>query len=82
MLTAPYPAQFTDAQQQLAAQMQAYWTSFVTYGRPLALGAPWWPTYHPATRQLLSLDTPAPTRETDFSTEHDCSFWNSAAAAG
>ena len=81
-LTAPYPAQFTDAQQQLAAQMQAYWTSFVKYGRPLALGSPWWPTYHTATHQVLSLNTPAPTRETDFSTQHDCSFWDSASAAG
>jgi para-nitrobenzyl esterase len=81
-LTAPFPAQFTDAQQQLAGQMQAYWTSFVKYGRPWSPGATWWPTYHAATHQLLSLNTPAPTHETDFATQHDCSFWNSASSAG
>jgi hypothetical protein len=37
---------------------------------------------HAATHQLLSLNTPAPTHETDFATRHDCSFWNSASSAG
>jgi para-nitrobenzyl esterase len=81
-LTAPFPAQFTDAQLTLAAQMQAHWTSFVKDGRPWSPGATRWPAYDSGAHQVLSLNTPAPTRETDFSTEHDCSFWNPASSVG
>jgi para-nitrobenzyl esterase len=72
---APIPATLTPAQQQLAAQMQGYWTSQARRGDPATPGQPAWPRFNVRTQQVLSLDEPRPTVETSFSAEHHCGFW-------
>jgi para-nitrobenzyl esterase len=62
-------------QRQLATAMQQEWTSFAKSGAPSAPGAAPWPRFTSSRQQMLSLIPPDPVSETDFSTEHDCSFW-------
>jgi para-nitrobenzyl esterase len=62
-------------QRLLATAMQREWTSFAKSGVPSAPGAAFWPRFTSAQEQMLSLIPPDPVSETDFSTEHHCSFW-------
>jgi para-nitrobenzyl esterase len=78
--TAPIPATLTPAQQQLAAQMQGYWTSQARRGDPATPGQPAWPQFNAGTQQVLSLDEPQPAVETSFAAEHQCAFWAGIAA--
>ena len=80
-LTTPFPGTLTAAQQNLAGQMQGYWTDFAKFGLPEVVGQPLWPLYVGPADQVLELNTPQPTVETDFATEHQCAFWAAAGAA-
>jgi para-nitrobenzyl esterase len=69
------PAQFSPAQQNLAAGMKASWTALAKYGRPLnPRGIPWQP-YSVASHDFLALASPSPTEENYFFSFHKCSFW-------
>jgi para-nitrobenzyl esterase len=70
----PYPGTLSAAQQQLAQTMKLYWTTFARTGRPAAR----WPQFTAASQRTLSLVAPRPQAETDFGTEHHCSFWSKA----
>ena len=69
----------TPAQQTLADQMIAYWSSFVRDGVPTAPDAPAWPPLvpDPLTGQRLSLQTGTLTFTADFYADHRCGFWDS-----
>jgi carboxylesterase type B len=54
--------------------MKRYWTNFAKAGAP-AVG---WPQFATTDQQALSLVPPRPQLETDFSAEHNCSFWGAA----
>jgi para-nitrobenzyl esterase len=71
----PFPATLTTAQQQLAAGMRRYWTSFARQGSPSSPGAPAWPPFGGGSQQMMSLIPPAPRAETGFAAEHRCPFW-------
>jgi para-nitrobenzyl esterase len=75
--TAPITATLTAQQQQLAATMQHYWTSFATRGFPSSAGQPPWPGFGSQGQQMISLVPPRPEGETDFATVHHCAFWAS-----
>jgi para-nitrobenzyl esterase len=62
---------FTQAQQQLAADMKQDWTNLAKAGVPAA----GWPRLSRAAQQVMSLVPPQPKPETDFSAEHHCAFW-------
>jgi para-nitrobenzyl esterase len=64
-------------QQQLAATMRRYWTSFATFGAPHVAGASSWPRFNSRTQPVLSLIPPRPQVATDFATAHKCAFWSS-----
>jgi para-nitrobenzyl esterase len=62
-------------QRELADQMVAYWSRFVTTGAPDVEGQPFWPRLDPQRPQRLSLQTPEPVVSTDFAERHRCGFW-------
>ncbi|HEX5297105.1 MAG TPA: carboxylesterase family protein [Streptosporangiaceae bacterium] len=72
----PYPAELTAAQQQLAAAMKQDWTTMAKVGVPAA----GWPQFTSASQRMLSLVPPRPQVETNFSAQHQCSFWTTAEA--
>jgi len=74
-ITTNIPGALTGPQQQLAAAMQGYWTSFAGRGSPATAGQPRWPLFDAASQQVLSLVPPQPQVETTFSAEHHCAFW-------
>jgi para-nitrobenzyl esterase len=74
----PYPGFFTSGQQQLAAGMQRYWTTFARQGSASSSGAPAWPPFRTGSQQMMSLIPPAPRVETGFAAEHQCAFWATA----
>jgi para-nitrobenzyl esterase len=76
-----FPGFLTSAQQQLAASMQRYWTTFARLGVASAPGAPAWPRYLGGTQRMISLIPPAPRVETGFAAEHQCAFWATAPRA-
>ena len=80
LTTAPIAGTLTPAQQQLAAQMQGYWTSQAKRGSPATIGQPAWPQFTTASQRVLSLDEPQPAVETSFAAEHQCGFWAGIAA--
>ena len=80
-ITSLFPAGLTPAQQTLAAQMKGYWTSQAKHGNPETAGQPAWPLFNAVTTPMLSLNEPAPAVETNFSAEHNCTFWAGLAAA-
>lgn len=62
-------------QQQLADEMVAYWTRFVTTGSPDVADQPEWPPLDPERPAVMSLQTGGPTLATDFAARHQCAFW-------
>ena len=72
---APIPGTLTAQQEQLAASMQRYWTSFAGRGVPSSAGQPQWPGFGRLSQQMISLVPPRPEVETDFAAEHHCAFW-------
>jgi para-nitrobenzyl esterase len=79
--TAAFPGTLTAQQQQLAATMKGYWTSFAKSGFPSSFGTPFWPLFNTLTQKMQSLVPPAPQTETDFATAHNCAFWTALEAA-
>jgi para-nitrobenzyl esterase len=69
------PADFTPAQQVLGAGMQAAWTSFAKYGRPLNPHGGAWDKYSVAEHAFVSLIAPSQQTETNFYPFHNCGFW-------
>jgi para-nitrobenzyl esterase len=63
-------------EQQLAAEMAGYWTTFARSGDPNGAGRPAWPKFTSATDQMLSLRTTGPVPDAAFVAEHHCDFWN------
>ncbi len=70
------------AQQQLAGDMQDYWSSFARTHRPVAQrsGAAVWPAYSPESAAVLSLQASGSQPSLDFAQRHHCAFWNQATA--
>ena len=71
---APFPPQFSAAQQALAASMRAAWAHFAATGNPATAAVPW-PAISANSTPMLSLVPPQPQLETDFATRHHCAFW-------
>jgi para-nitrobenzyl esterase len=76
-----YPGTLTAAQQQLAAGMRRYWTSFARQGSASSPGEPAWPQFRNASQQMMSLIPPTPRVENGFAAEHQCPFWATAQRA-
>jgi para-nitrobenzyl esterase len=74
----PYPGFLTTGQQQLAASMQRYWTTFARLGVTSSPGQPAWPRFQGGTERMISLIPPTPRVETGFAAEHQCAFWATA----
>jgi para-nitrobenzyl esterase len=70
-----YPSVLSPTQQQLAASMKQYWTSFAGQGFPSSATGPRWPEFNGTSQQMLSLVPPQPQLESDFAAEHHCAFW-------
>jgi para-nitrobenzyl esterase len=68
----PYQGTLSAPQQQLAGTMRRYWTRFAKGGTPAAV----WSRFTAADQRTLSLIPPRPQPTTDYSAEHDCSFWD------
>jgi para-nitrobenzyl esterase len=79
--TAAFPGTLTAQQQQLAATMKGYWTSFAKSGFFSSFGTPFWPLFNTLSQKMQSLVPPAPQTETDFATTHNCAFWTALEAA-
>ena len=72
---APVPGTLSAAQQALAASMRAAWANFAASGNPASAAVPW-PAFGGGSHApVLSLVSPQPELETDFSARHHCSFW-------
>jgi carboxylesterase type B len=71
----PNPGGLSTTQNQLATSMQRYWADLAKHGTPSGPGEPSWPSFDPQSHQMLSLNTPQPTLETNFAVEHNCEFW-------
>ncbi len=78
--TAAFPQALSAQQEQLAAAMKGYWTSFARSGFPASSGTPFWPQFNAVTQTMQSLVPPTPQTETDFAAEHDCAFWTALEA--
>ena len=65
----------TEDQQDLAAAMVAYWTSFARSGTPNGFGLPEWPAYETGTDSIQSLAPPTPAPTGGFAADHKCGFW-------
>jgi para-nitrobenzyl esterase len=76
-----FPGTLSGAQQQLAATMQGYWTSFAKRGFPSSFGSQFWRPFRDVSQRMQSLIPPAPQTENDFATTHECAFWAALAAA-
>lgn len=68
-------AQFSPAQQVLARNMRAAWTSFARYGRPLMPRAGIWAPYTQSGQNVQSLVSPAPRAANGFVADHHCDIW-------
>ena len=69
----PVPATLNDDQEALAASMRTAWANFAATGNPSSHEVPW-PSFGHRER-VLSLVTPGPVVEDDFSSMHHCDFW-------
>jgi para-nitrobenzyl esterase len=75
-----YP-QLTPAQLELSSWMVRYWGAFARFGAPIVRGQTLWPPYRSG--KMLSLrqgNGSIPISDAEFSSEHNCSFWNSLPA--
>jgi para-nitrobenzyl esterase len=72
---ASFPGTLSAQQQELAATMKTYWTSFAKRGLPATPGTPHWLPFNIHTQMMESLVVPAPRAETDFASTHNCAFW-------
>jgi para-nitrobenzyl esterase len=75
-ITQPAPALDAD-QQQLAAAMVSYWTTFAHTGQPSSFRTPAWAPYHTSHETVQALVVPSPKPETSFAADHHCAFWDS-----
>ena len=73
--TAAFPAALSPPQQQLAAAMKQYWTSFAARGSPSWPAGPPWPLFNNGSHRVLSLIPPRPRIETSVAADHHCAFW-------
>jgi len=72
---APVPGPLSTGQQALAASMRAAWVHFAATGTPRTAAVSW-PAFSGGSHApVLSLVTPRPQAETDFSARHQCAFW-------
>ena len=72
------PAVFSTAEGYLATGMQAAWTSFARYGRPLNPRGGAWLPYSVASHNFTSLVSPSQQVYTGFYNDHQCGFWGPA----
>jgi para-nitrobenzyl esterase len=70
---APFPATLNPTQEALAVSMRAAWANFASNGDPASAAVPW-PSFNTGSN-VLSLASPRPQLETDFSSTHHCSLW-------
>jgi para-nitrobenzyl esterase len=70
---APFPASLNATQEALADSMRAAWANFAATGNPSSQSVPW-PSIGNDER-FLSLLSPQPNVEDDFSSIHHCDFW-------
>jgi para-nitrobenzyl esterase len=70
---APFPATLNPTQETLAATMRAAWANFAATGDPASATVSW-PSFG-RSPTVLSLETPQPSIQTSFATEHHCGFW-------
>lgn len=72
-------------QQALADQMKAEWTAFAQTGNPTAAAGPVWPAFRPPDESVMSLQPAGDSQimtQSEMSTVHNCSFWDSLATRG
>jgi para-nitrobenzyl esterase len=74
---APFPATLNPTQEALAVSMRAAWANFAANGDPASAAVPW-PSFNTGSN-VLSLASPRPQLETDFSSTHHCSLWTETA---
>jgi para-nitrobenzyl esterase len=72
---APTTGGLDAGQLRLANTIQRYWTNFAARGDPSFA----WPLFGPSGQRMRSLTEPRPVSETNFFTDHNCSFWTPAA---
>ena len=60
---------------QLSNDMVKYWTQFARSGNPNSSFTPFWPEYNSTDDIFQSLNTPSPTTEGEFYSDHKCGFW-------
>jgi para-nitrobenzyl esterase len=65
----------SSAEQTLASTMRSYWTTFAHNGNPNSGATANWPAFSLFTDDTNSLNTPRPSVEFDYATEHHCNFW-------
>jgi para-nitrobenzyl esterase len=70
---ARFPATLNPTQEALAVSMRAAWANFAANGDPASAAVPW-PSFNTGSN-VLSLASPRPQLETDFSSTHHCSLW-------
>ena len=72
----PWPVlPLNNNQLQLSDNMIRYWTQFARFGNPNSASTPLWQKYDPTPDLFQSLNTPIPTTESGFATDHKCGFW-------
>jgi para-nitrobenzyl esterase len=74
-LTEAFPASLSPDQEKLSDAMIGCWTRFAATGDPNSRHAPAWAQYSSQTGEFQSLVPRAPRTETNFATDHHCSFW-------
>ena len=69
------PNSLSNAEKNLAAVMQNYWSGFARSGTPNSLQTPAWAPFSIAAGNVQSLNTPRPGVEFGFAAQHHCNFW-------
>ena len=70
---APFQVPLSADQEDLAADMRAAWANFAASGDPSTAAIPWPPFDNGGSG--LSLVTPEPQLDSEFSSRHHCPFW-------
>ncbi|MGB7546557.1 MAG: carboxylesterase family protein [Terracidiphilus sp.] len=60
-----YGAPFTQADEKVAQEMNAYWANFVKTGNPNGAGLPEWPTYDSTSDMLMDFTNDGPLAKAD-----------------